>query len=99
MVTALQRLEDELLSHAHYSESDLQNKLMEVCSIPKTAEAYSYLLLKCNFADKYVKLWSVVHNYCNTHMCVVVRSIHPLLKVCIRRVNRSFIPRPVRARY
>ena len=37
MVTALQRLEDELLSHAHYSESDLENKLMEVCSIPKTA--------------------------------------------------------------
>jgi len=33
VVSALQNLEKDLLSHAHYSESDLEKKLMEVCSI------------------------------------------------------------------
>lgn len=35
VVSALQNLEKDLLSHAHYSESDLEKKLMEVCSITK----------------------------------------------------------------
>ena len=35
VVSALQNLEKDLLSHAHYSESDLEKKLMEVCYITK----------------------------------------------------------------